>query len=536
MPPLQDQPTQLPPSTVLREPASSISEEPRIQSRRAEAPAGFAPDRIRWLGVITCNRFLQMQRCIMSYATDLRRHGRKFDMVVVDDSADATARRACREWLGAFAKKFQVAVFYAGHEERREFIDRLVSIGISPQLIRFALTNSLGIAASPGANRNTLLLHTLGDLVLSCDDDSVCCLGDLRHGDQSIRIMPFGNASMDVHFVPSRRAAVNGVPGADRDLMTAHEELLGRTLDELIPRNSQGAAEAATPAGAGAAPGDGRVGVTLSGGLGDPGVPNLTGFVFSRGQVRKRFLEHWGSILTPNSLSIISGVPFPVISRQSCIMMTAATGLDNRLFLPPFLPSGRGEDSLYGPATRKVFPDLYTGFVPVAVLHARQTTSMCEPVCAPPRLSELLMFILETCPDQGGPTVQDRLKRVGTHLVECGTACLADFRDYLKRIAIRRISALTEMGERLLREFHSEPEFWALEIRQAMTRLQQQLSEADLGMPADLPGGACDSQYTVLQQFIRSLGELLGAWPDIVAATLSLRSTGYRIGRELLGA
>jgi hypothetical protein len=534
MPPLQDQRTPVPLRSVLCEPAFKTYEESRIPSRFEESTAGAAPDRIRWLGITTCNRFPQMRRCIMSYAADLRRHDRKFDMVVVDDSADVAAREACREWLGAFAKKFQVAVSYAGYEEKREFIDRLARIGISPQLIRFALTNSLGIGASPGANRNTLLLHTLGDLVLSCDDDSVCRLGDLRHGDQSVRVTPFGNANMDVHFVTSRRVAVSGVPQADRDLMTAHEELLGRTLDEVIPHNSQGAPVSLRRAGAGpAAPGDGRVGITISGVLGDSGLPNLMSFVFSRGQVRKRLLQHWDLILTPNSLNIICGVPFPVISRKSSIMMTSATGLDNRLLLPPFLPSGRGEDSLFGPTTRKCFPDLYTGFIPVAVLHARETSSACEPVCAPPRLSEFLMFILEACPDQDDRTVQERLRRVGAHLVECGAACPADFRDYLKSIAIRRIGALTGMCEYLLREFHSEPECWALEIRQALARLQQQLSEADLGLPADLPGGKCDSRYTALQQFIRNLGELSRAWPDIVAASLLLRRSGYCIGHEL---
>ncbi|HLJ27933.1 MAG TPA: hypothetical protein VKY85_14580 [Candidatus Angelobacter sp.] len=465
-----------------------------------------------------------MRRCIMSYATDLLRHDRKFDMVVVDDSADAAAREACREWLGAFARKFPVAVSYAGQEEKREFIDRIVRIGIAPELIQFALTNSLGIAGSPGANRNALLLHTHGDLVLSCDDDSVCHLGDLRHGDQSIRIMPFGNSNMDVHFVRNRRVAVNGVPRSDCDLMTAHEELLGRALDQLIPGKSQATATS---------PGNGYVGITLSGVLGDPGIPNLLGFVFSRGRVRNRFLQHWESTLMPNSFSIISGVPFPVISQKASIMMTAATGLDNGLLLPPFLPSGRGEDSLYGPATRKCFHDLYTGFVPVAVLHARQSSSVCEPVWAPPRLSDLLMSIMEACPDLDGGTIPDRLTRVGTHLVEGGAACLADFKVYLKEIAVRRIAAMTTACEYFLREFHSEPEFWALEIRQVMARLEQQLAGADLGLPADLPGGECNLQYSALQQFIRNFGELLRAWPDIVAGTKLLQNSGYRIGREL---
>ena len=524
MPPLQDQRDQASAPAVLREPAFRVSEEAQIQSRDAEEPTGSAPKQIRWLGVTTCNRFEQMQRCIMSYAADLLRHDRKFDMVIVDDSADPAARKACREWLGEFARKFQVAVFYAGHEEKREFIDRIVRIGIAPELIQFALTNSLGIAASPGANRNALLLHTQGDLVLSCDDDSVCHLGDLRHGDQSIRILPFGNSNMDVHFVRNQSAAVNGVPRSDRDLMTAHEELLGRTLNQLVPGKSQATATF---------PGNGHVGITLSGVLGDPGIPNLLGFVFSRGRVRKRFLEHWQSTLMPNSLNIISGVPFPVISQKASIMMTAATGLDNGLLLPPFLPSGRGEDSLYGPGSRKCIHGLYTGFVPVAVLHARQSSSVCEPIWAPPRLSDLLMSIMERCPDLDGGTVPDRLKRVGTHLVECGAARLADFKDYLKDIAVRRIAAMTGVCEHFLREFHSEPEFWALEIRHVMAQLEQQLSRPDVGLPADLPGGEWKEQCTALQQFIRSFGELLQAWPDIVAGTQLLQTSGYRIGCAL---
>lgn len=472
-----------------------------------------------------------MRRCITSYATDFRRHDRNFELLVVDDSTAAATREACRQWLAVFARKFQVDVCYAGREEREKFIEQLVRrCGISPEPIRFALTNSLGIPASPGANRNTLLLHTVGDIVLSCDDDSVCHIGELRHGNQSVRIVPFGNANMDVHFVASRRAAMSGVRRANRDLMTAHEELLGRTLDELVPHVP--VETAATLGSADAATRQARVAVTLSGVLGDSGVPNLMGFVFSRGPIRERFLDYWRLTQSSKSPNVITGVPSPVISQKSYIM-TLATGLDNRSLLPPFVPSGRGEDSSFGATMHECLKNLYTGFVPVAVLHARQSSSVSEAVCDPPRLSDTLISAIHTFPDLDSVVGPDRLKHLGMYLIECGIACPADFKEFLKGIALRRIAALSGIGEYLLREFQSKPEFWAREIRQALARLRQQLSQPDLGLPTDLPAGDSDSRYAAFQRFIRNFGELMQAWPDIVAATLFLRNSGHTIGRQI---
>jgi hypothetical protein len=500
---------------------------PQDSEGREKLRPARATSRIRWLGIPTCNRLQQLQSCIVSYVTHLHPRRRDFDLVVVDDSPGAAEREACRKWLRAYAKHCRLAISYAGEEEKRTFIARLERAGIAPAPIRFALSNSLAIPSSPGANRNALLLHTLGDMALSCDDDTLGQIRDLRYKTQTPRCVPFGNNYMDVHFLPGRQAAVGGAEQADYDILSAHEELLGRSIAEIGVSGAPFAALTTNPP-------PGKIDVTMSGVLGDPGIPDMMGFLFSRGKIRERFLDHWnGNAEAPERLNVICGVSSPVVSREAHTIMTTATGLDNRSSLPPFMPSGKGEDVAYGLLMRKCFPDSYTGIVPVAVLHARASSSIRQQAGSFLPVYDFLSVMLEACSDSGPRGRHDGLKKIGTYLVECGELPLADFKQYLKRIAVLKIGRLIRECDRLLNEFHSEPEHWASEILAVMRWFEEQLLHPELGLPGDLPGTDSQSRYLAFGRFVRDLGELLRSWPDIVAATLYIQNSGYRIGCAL---
>ncbi|MGE5322245.1 MAG: hypothetical protein ACM3SW_05265 [Actinomycetota bacterium] len=256
------------------------------------------------------------------------------------------------------------------------------------------------------------------------------------------------------------------------------------------------------------------------------------GFLFSRGEIRKRFLDHWHAE-APKLLNVISGVPCPVVSRKAHIVMTTATGLDNRFLLPPFMPSGKGEDVAYGLVMGKSSRDSHIGIVPVAVLHARQTSSIREKVGAYLPVYDFLSTMIEACTDHEYRERQGSMEKLGTYLVECGELAIADFKEYLKRIAVMKIKRLMGECDRLLNEFHYEPEHWAREMRAVMKRFEQQLLRPELGLLLDLPGAEPHSRCMALRQFVREFGELLRTWPDIVTASLSLQRSGYRIGRQL---
>src|SRR5262249_53767664 len=79
------------------------------------------PPPVAVLGVPTRNRVRSLARCLGSYLENGRRHGRKTEYVVIDDSEGPEMRRANRELLHALADEYGAEIAYAGPEEKGRF-------------------------------------------------------------------------------------------------------------------------------------------------------------------------------------------------------------------------------------------------------------------------------------------------------------------------------------------------------------------------------------------------------------------------------
>jgi hypothetical protein len=493
---------------------------------------------ISCLGVITCGRMEQLRRCLSSYVSQLQQHGRTFEVAVMDDSGSAEDRKACRKWLRSLGQKFQIKVFYAGEEEKAAYVTRMAMEGVPSETMRFLLTNPLGIPGSPGANRNALLLHTATEAVLSCDDDSVCFLADFREGPQAPKAVSAGNSQLDCHFVSSNREAVDSVSPAACDVFSAHEQLLGKSLlFGLPPASASGNPEAHAIRNADASSvGDraGAVRITVSGVLGDSGMPHCAGFMFSKGDIRERFLRQWDA---ENFLEagrhIIRGVCRPVVAPHAGVMMTTATGLDNRVALPPFLPSGRGEDTFFGVAARKCIADLLVGFIPFALLHAPRQQRTYEPLGGAFRISDLAMVVLAACPDRPGASVEEGLRSLGEYLLEYTRVDYSEFRSRLLGPVKKSIAAMIDACKSCLLEFHSSPWKWAREMRRWIEQLESRMKKVDAGILEGLL--VAFSSDLAVQRFLHGYGDALQQWIEIVATSRRLRAKECRLGALLNG-
>src|SRR5262249_24355262 len=285
-------------------------------------------------------------------------------------------------------------------------------------------------------------------------------LADLREGTQVPKAVGGGNSQLDCHFVSSHREAVDSVSPAACDVFSAHEQLLGKSLLFLSPpfvASGDPEVPATRIADANPVPG-GAVRISVSGVLGDSGMPHCARFMVSKGHIRERFLRQWDS---QNFLEagryIIRGVCRPVVAPHAGVMMTTATGLDNRVVLPPFLPSGRGEDTFFGVAARKCISDLLVGFIPFALLHAPKHQRTYEPLGGPFRISDLAMVVLAACPHQPGASVEQGLRSLGEYLLEYTRVDYAEFRSRLLGSVRKSIAAMIKACKLCLLEFHSSP-------------------------------------------------------------------------------
>lgn len=210
--------------------------------------------------------------------------------------------------------------------------------------------------------------------------------------------------------------------------------------------------------------------------------------------------------------------------------MTTATGLDNRLPLPPFIPSGRGEDTAFGVTVSRCLQGTCTGYVPYGLLHAPSGKRSFEPLDAPFRTADVLMMMLGDLKAIDDASFAQRFKSVGSSFIELGHADYHDFHTYVLGKANQYVLALKERCESALEAFRWEPAPWAQEMRQWIARLDSHLMCTDLSIPSDISERDSSKKCRLLQQFIGKYGEALRCWPDVVACAARMRRNGVRLG------
>ena len=79
--------------------------------------------------------------------------------------------------LRSLKQRYGVRIAYAGLEEKTAFAKKLSEVGDIPleEIVSWAcLGDDQYGQRTYGANRNTLLLHTVGECILTSDDDVIC--------------------------------------------------------------------------------------------------------------------------------------------------------------------------------------------------------------------------------------------------------------------------------------------------------------------------------------------------------------------------
>jgi hypothetical protein len=490
------------------------------------------------LGIPTAGSLSTFQHCLISYAENIEKCGHNCDIAVMDDSPASTKPSPTLDWLRSFARKYPRRIYYAGPSEKAEYVLQLSKVGIPPQLCEFVLSNPLNIRSSPGANRNALLLQTCGRVFLSCDDDSVFAAEDLRSGAQHTDWLTKWNPFDEIGFPALDEATSGSLTIPTIDLIDAHQGLLGHPISELARRVSD-FKKSNTVGVRGRVVSDilegrGRALVTMSGIRGDPGLPDLSDLMTLTGEARRRFLlarEKFGSDVVRD---IFLGVRRPTLATSlSTLFTTTATGFDNTILLPPFIPSGRGEDTFFGCLLGRIFSDCYLGYIPVALKHAPNVNRQFRSLPCAPSLSNVLTIVLHGCPDPPTVSTRDRLTSIGRYFIECGSAAPYDFEMHICRVIRRWMIDRIEKCEHLLSIYNDDRSEWVKEMKEWTARLKASISARVVCVPIDVGDltHSIDSRLACVQRFVRQFGEVLSTWPEIALAVHKLSEGGCNIGQ-----
>jgi hypothetical protein len=133
------------------------------------------PARITGLGVPTRGRPESLREALRTHVEDAIRHRVSVAYAVADGAATEAEGAPTRAVAREVAARYGVPVSYLGPAEKARFAAVLAErAGVDPALVAFALLGDVRLPLATGGNRNALLLHGAGSLVLHVDDDTRC--------------------------------------------------------------------------------------------------------------------------------------------------------------------------------------------------------------------------------------------------------------------------------------------------------------------------------------------------------------------------
>jgi len=506
------------------------------RARQGNAPA---PPPIEGVCVATRGRPDVLPRCIRSYAANMRAFGRAPTWTILDSSPEPAARRRTRESLRALDSE-GVVLHYASLEDKARFATALsTESGVDPDIVRFALFDVEGMDYDLGANRNALLLAHAGQMVFSVDDDTVC---ELRVGPDS----PEKGIELTAVHLPdyllfqSVDEARASLPPVNHSILGAHEEFLGRTLGGCLGhRNGEdvvadGLSEDALET---ILAGTARVGTTFGGIWGDCASTSAAHYLFCQG-VRPGDLptDEPNYRRTVASRQVLRAAKRPTLSQFAAVM-TASFAVDLRQLCPPFFPTRRAQDHIFGTLLRSCFDDHFFGFLPVAVGHLPTMARRADPDglwgTARPKFNALVFCAICLTSVELARPGAPRLRLLGRQLAELGSLPWPEF----ERVLLRRTWQTNSSDLRLLQNqlslaAPSSP--WARDARNYLRALWEGLTDIDVLVPHELRvNRSRDEARALMQRQLRRFGELLEAWPEIFRAAQRLSERGFAFARPL---
>ncbi|MBS0264928.1 MAG: hypothetical protein JSS02_23540 [Planctomycetes bacterium] len=514
----------------------------RTQTTQAgQKPVGSGAAQITCLAVPTRDRLSSLQRCLQSYLTNFRAYQRTLEILVADDSRDAAKRANTRQFLQKFGREHDIGIRYAGADEKRQFARQLAEeSGIPSHVVEFALFGTPDCDNFIGANRNAILLETAGEFILTADDDT---LGETRRFPAPSGKLTFSGAAdpAETWIFPDAIAAERSVIREPFNLLAGHEILLGKALPELVAES--GGEYATAPYGRvdslleSVQSQRGRIAIVQSGFLGDCAWGAPFGYWgVPMGSLLLRGAAHRQLVRTPEayqaaiaSRHVVRTFTAPTIS-ESMYFLGCSASLDNRELLPPYFPVQRGEDLLLGAVLRSCLPDRFFGYIPGLFEHSPLEIRRFWPgeMFRTASGIDVARMVIELIRSEPRPvpcqTPEQRLQGLGEYLQEISRHPAREFGHYVRQAVQqgnRRLEA--EMTE-CLAENEYRPEYWVNDVRHYLKLVREAQERPDYHVPVDLQRGrTAEMALELARRLVYQFGELLMAWPKLVAAAQRLK-------------
>ena len=483
--------------------------------------------RISTLGIPTADRPEHLERCLDSYTEHAVAHQRGLEVIVVDGSQDAAHRAANERAIRRRGTQAGVGLRYIGPDQQVALRAALAARGADRKVVDFALTTGTP-GFSAGASRNILLVVTAGRMGLHVDDDTLCVPWTEDARRPGVDLFGHGDPRRTAFCVTREEAIETGRP-ANVDLFEEHERMLGQSIQHVLDAaGSQYDVSNACPhlMAALAENRSEAVRMTLAGIAGDSGEYCPYNVLFRGGAAKEQLVSDPRKL----ALALSSREVSRVVQRQTvthfnmCMMYCA--GLDNRSALPPFPPTGRNEDGVFGALVGLCLPGGFLGHVPFGIVHdsePRRGTERSTIVSASQlRTSEVLLAVLRRCPASSSSDTSERMRHVGTYLEDVARADVAEIEQLMTEAILDQRCRELKGAERSVGEGVGRAA-WLNAVGKYRRAFVSNVTKPSFFIPIELAGGKSAAGGALgLKRLFGDYGRLLLEWPVLWETAKSL--------------
>jgi hypothetical protein len=410
-----------------------------------------------------------------------------------------------------------VEVTVVGRRQRERLAEVLTAESGAPtKVVRRAVLGDPEHGWRGGGARNTALLLAAGQAFLSLDDDVVLRLVAspvLRPGARATSVLD----PTAFWFFPDRAAALAEKP-ADVDPFETVERVLSRSagaaldggpdapwLDDVSPM-------LAAALGAGQP----RVAATSFGVVGDSGMGSMDYYLYLQGDSLRRAAPDDATWAWVRATQAVLRATDNVVLSGGQHFMAMAIGLDHRGFLPPFPPSGRGEDQKFCQFLRHCSDGALIAHLPWAVFHDPPEARVAWKAQPDLHLMEPVDWVLQFHSTGFAVPPEDRLRALGSALEQHGRLPPSAFEEFVRMWFWRRCG---EGIAGLEGQLASAPTpAFADDLRRYIASLRSRLLDDTTPVPVELSDRSVPEALAAMQGYLVRLGELLDAWLALVAA------------------
>lgn len=297
-------------------------------------------------------------------------------LVVIDDARESADVERSRALLASYRPRLKVTLTHITRADRAQLADNLAAAsGANAQDLRWWLNGDPDDPdMTAGATFNTALLLSAGTNTAILDDDAqLTPYGDPQESTETANLTLGGPHKEEAlwQMYSSTDALEDAWSPLELDPLAEHSRWLGQTLPSLAAQAADLDAfwQPATSASLHPLTSQATVKVSINGILGDPGTGQASWLYTQPPAQLQDWLSSQESYRQLVSKRLLSRKPQgnQLLTHHS--LLTPLVGVDNRQLMPPTIPNGRGEDTLFVDLACCVYPDSLFAQLPWMLKH-----------------------------------------------------------------------------------------------------------------------------------------------------------------------